>query len=135
MAVYANYFFKQVIRLKDWTVSKNCKHCKVVLIGSAFIVSLLIAIFGCFFQCLANNDVKTLNIQWLRAQLGLVSQEPILFDCSIAENIAYGDNSRTVTMDEIMKAAREANIHTFIASLPDVRILLYSVYIICYLYD
>ncbi|BFY98378.1 hypothetical protein BsWGS_01418 [Bradybaena similaris] len=69
--------------------------------------------------CLANNDIKTLNIQWLRAQLGLVSQEPILFDCSIAENIAYGDNSRTVTMDEIIKAAREANIHTFIASLPD----------------
>jgi len=52
--------------------------------------------------------------------MGLVSQEPILFDCSIAENIAYGDNSRTVGMDEIITAAREANIHNFIESLPKV---------------
>jgi ABC-type multidrug transport system fused ATPase/permease subunit len=61
-----------------------------------------------------------LGIQWLRAQIGIVSQEPILFDCSIAENIAYGDNSREVTMDEIVAAARKANIHNFIQELPEV---------------
>ncbi|GFR58626.1 multidrug resistance protein 1-like protein [Elysia marginata] len=61
---------------------------------------------------------KDLNIEWLRAQIGLVSQEPILFDRSIAENIAYGDNSRTVSMDEIIQAAKSANIHNFIQSLP-----------------
>ncbi|XP_046555643.1 phosphatidylcholine translocator ABCB4-like [Haliotis rubra] len=63
-------------------------------------------------------DIKKLNLQWLRSQIGIVSQEPILFDSSIAENIAYGDNSREVTMAEIIEAARAANIHSFISSLP-----------------
>ena len=45
----------------------------------------------------------------------------MLFDRSIAENIAYGDNSRTVPMDEIINAARNSNIHEFISSLPEVR--------------
>uniref|UniRef100_A0A8C5WKG4 ATP binding cassette subfamily B member 4 n=1 Tax=Leptobrachium leishanense TaxID=445787 RepID=A0A8C5WKG4_9ANUR len=67
-----------------------------------------------------NNAVKELNIQWLRAQMGIVSQEPMLFDCSISENIAYGDNSRKVSQEEIEMAAKEANIHSFIESLPDV---------------
>ncbi|NXP70825.1 MDR1 protein, partial [Ramphastos sulfuratus] len=65
------------------------------------------------------KNAKSLNIKWLRAQLGIVSQEPILFDCTIAENIAYGDNSRQVAQEEIEQAAREANIHSFIESLPD----------------
>jgi ATP-binding cassette subfamily B (MDR/TAP) protein 1 len=45
-------------------------------------------------------------------------QEPTLFDRTIAENIMYGDNSRVVTMEEVMEAARQANIHSFISSLP-----------------
>ncbi|XP_076769219.1 ATP-dependent translocase ABCB1 isoform X2 [Arvicanthis niloticus] len=68
---------------------------------------------------LDDKEVKQLNVQWLRAHLGIVSQEPILFDCSIAENIAYGDNSRVVSHEEIVRAAKEANIHQFIDSLPD----------------
>nr|AAA37003.1 p-glycoprotein [Cricetulus sp.] len=68
---------------------------------------------------LDGKEVNQLNVQWLRAHLGIVSQEPILFDCSIAENIAYGDNSRVVSQDEIERAAKEANIHQFIESLPD----------------
>ncbi|KAM4874401.1 ATP-dependent translocase ABCB1 isoform 2-T2 [Thomomys bottae] len=68
---------------------------------------------------LDGKEIKQLNVQWLRAHLGIVSQEPILFDCSIAENIAYGDNSRVVSQDEIVRAAKEANIHQFIDSLPD----------------
>uniref|UniRef100_A0A671WTA5 ATP-binding cassette, sub-family B (MDR/TAP), member 4 n=1 Tax=Sparus aurata TaxID=8175 RepID=A0A671WTA5_SPAAU len=67
---------------------------------------------------LDNVDVKRLNIQWLRSQMGIVSQEPVLFDCTLAENIAYGDNSRTVTMEEIEAAAKAANIHSFIQELP-----------------
>ncbi|XP_075443283.1 ATP-binding cassette sub-family B member 5 isoform X2 [Ascaphus truei] len=66
-----------------------------------------------------NIDAKSLNIQWLRSQIGIVSQEPVLFDCSIAENIAYGDNTRTVPMDEIQRAAQAANIHSFIEELPE----------------
>uniref|UniRef100_A0A8C6BDB1 Phosphatidylcholine translocator ABCB4 n=1 Tax=Monodon monoceros TaxID=40151 RepID=A0A8C6BDB1_MONMO len=67
---------------------------------------------------LDGQEAKKLNIQWLRAQLGIVSQEPILFDCSIADNIAYGDNSRSVKMPEIVSAAKAANIHPFIETLP-----------------
>ncbi|NXW65967.1 MDR3 protein, partial [Eurystomus gularis] len=67
---------------------------------------------------LDGQNAKTLNIKWLRAQIGIVSQEPILFDCTIAENIAYGDNSREVSHEEIVNAAKEANIHSFIESLP-----------------
>ncbi|XP_057689868.1 ATP-dependent translocase ABCB1-like [Corythoichthys intestinalis] len=63
-------------------------------------------------------SVKELNIHWLRSQIGIVSQEPVLFDCSLADNIAYGDNSRTVTIEEIKTAAEAANIHSFIEDLP-----------------
>ncbi|XP_040208747.1 ATP-binding cassette sub-family B member 5-like isoform X2 [Rana temporaria] len=66
-----------------------------------------------------NIDLKCLNVQWLRSQIGIVSQEPVLFDCSIAENIAYGDNSRMVSMEEIQQAAKAANIHSFIEGLPE----------------
>ncbi|KAG4076722.1 hypothetical protein HA402_002009 [Bradysia odoriphaga] len=54
----------------------------------------------------------------LRSKLSIVSQEPILFDRTIAENIAYGDNSRVIDMIDIIEAAKTANIHDFIASLP-----------------
>ncbi|XP_010365033.2 ATP-binding cassette sub-family B member 5 [Rhinopithecus roxellana] len=64
-------------------------------------------------------DAKELNVQWLRSQIAIVSQEPVLFNCSIAENIAYGDNSRVVPLDEIKEAANAANIHSFIEGLPE----------------
>ncbi|XP_036102167.1 phosphatidylcholine translocator ABCB4 isoform X3 [Molossus molossus] len=67
---------------------------------------------------LDGQEAKKLNLQWLRAQLGIVSQEPTLFDYSIAENIAYGDNSRVVSQEEIVSAAKAANIHPFIETLP-----------------
>ncbi|XP_049320497.1 ATP-binding cassette, sub-family B (MDR/TAP), member 4 [Astyanax mexicanus] len=67
---------------------------------------------------LDDKDAKQLNIHWLRSQIGIVSQEPVLFDCSLAENIAYGDNSRQVTQEEIERAAKAANIHSFIQELP-----------------
>lgn len=67
---------------------------------------------------LDSYNTKSLNISWLRSQIGLVSQEPVLFDCTIAENIAYGDNSRSISLDEIIEAAKAANIHEFINGLP-----------------
>lgn len=54
----------------------------------------------------------------LRSYYGIVSQEPVLFDRTIAENIAYGDNSREIPMSEIIEAAKLANIHKFVSSLP-----------------
>lgn len=67
---------------------------------------------------LDGHDIKVLNLRWLRSLMGLVQQEPILFNLSIRENIAYGDNSREVTQEEIEKAARMANIHDLITTLP-----------------
>lgn len=65
-----------------------------------------------------DTDTKSLTLASLRSHMGIVSQEPNLFDRTIAENIAYGDNSRTVPTDEIIEAAKKANIHNFIANLP-----------------
>ena len=62
-------------------------------------------------------DIRELNISWLRTQLGIVSQEPILFDTSISDNIRYGANHRD---EEIIDSAKAANIHDFIQSLPQV---------------
>ena len=73
-----------------------------------------------FWQLVEGQDIKELNIQWYRRQMGVVSQEPILFDCSIKDNIAYGDNSREVPMAEIIESAKNANIHSFIDALPQV---------------
>lgn len=68
---------------------------------------------------LDGKDINPINISSLRSQMGIVSQEPILFNLTIGQNIAYGDNSRVIPMDEIIEAARKANIHTFIQSLPN----------------
>ncbi|CAF4645799.1 unnamed protein product, partial [Rotaria sp. Silwood2] len=65
------------------------------------------------------TDIRQLNLHWLRSQFGLVSQEPILFDLTIAENIAYG--LENVPMEDIINAARKANIHQFIEQLPQVK--------------
>ncbi|XP_019945327.2 bile salt export pump [Paralichthys olivaceus] len=59
------------------------------------------------------------NVPFLRAQIGIVSQEPVLFDCSIAENIQYGDNKRIVSMEEIVEAAKKAFLHDFVMTLPN----------------
>ncbi|EHA97327.1 Multidrug resistance protein 3, partial [Heterocephalus glaber] len=99
--------------------SSGCGKSTVVQLLARFYDPLAGAVFvGFGFQLLDGQEAKTLNVQWLRAQLGIVSQEPILFDCSIEENIAYGDNSRAVTREEVMSAAQAANIHQFIETLP-----------------
>ncbi|XP_056145780.1 bile salt export pump [Lampris incognitus] len=60
-----------------------------------------------------------ISVPFLRAQIGIVSQEPVLFDCSIAENIRYGDNTRSIGMEEIVDAAKKAYLHDFVMALPD----------------
>jgi len=69
---------------------------------------------------LDNTDIKLFNIQWFCRQIGLVSQEPTLFNATIADNIRYGANFKEVTDEEVEKAATNANIHDFIMSLPQV---------------
>lgn len=68
---------------------------------------------------LQGTNIESLNLPYVRSKLGIVSQEPVLFDRSIAENIQYGDNERAVTMEEVIAAARKANIHEFVSALPE----------------
>ncbi|XP_044065309.1 ATP-binding cassette, sub-family B (MDR/TAP), member 4 isoform X3 [Siniperca chuatsi] len=63
------------------------------------------------------HDIRSLNIRYLREMIGVVSQEPILFATTIAENIRYG--RLDVTQEEIEQATKEANAYDFIMNLPD----------------
>ena len=62
-------------------------------------------------------DIKELNVAWLRDQMGLVSQEPVLFNGTIRENLQYGLPSASVA--EMEAACKLANAHDFISSFPD----------------
>jgi len=83
-----------------------------------------IGIFNFFDICfpsqitLDGRDIRTLNVKWLRENIGIVSQEPVLFATTIAENIRYGRED--ISDAEIEQAAKEANAFDFISRLPDV---------------
>lgn len=66
-----------------------------------------------------DEDIKDLNLGWLRDLIGVVGQEPVLFGCSIRENIVYGKPN--ATDDDIWQACRDANAYDFISKLPKVR--------------
>ncbi|KAK4752848.1 hypothetical protein SAY87_021646 [Trapa incisa] len=66
---------------------------------------------------LDNVDIKTLQLRWLRDQIGLVNQEPALFATTILENILYGKPDATIA--EVEAAASAANAHSFITLLPN----------------
>ncbi|KAG8365043.1 hypothetical protein BUALT_Bualt18G0061900 [Buddleja alternifolia] len=61
--------------------------------------------------------INRLHLKWLRSQMGLVNQEPVLFATSIKENILFGKEG--ATMEDVEKAAKAANAHDFIVKLPD----------------
>jgi len=90
--------------------------------GKSTVVSLLERFYNPMSGSLTldNTNIADLNIAWLRRQIGIVSQEPVLFDQSIADNIRYGANHREVSSEEVIEAAKQANIHNFIESLPKV---------------
>nr|XP_043617816.1 putative multidrug resistance protein [Erigeron canadensis] len=62
-------------------------------------------------------NIKSLQVKWLRSQMGLVSQEPILFATTIRENILFGKEDATI--DEVVEAAKKSNAHNFITQLPN----------------
>jgi ATP-binding cassette, subfamily B, bacterial MsbA len=65
-------------------------------------------------------DIRHVTLASLRAQIGIVTQETVLFDDTIASNIAYGANgSARASREAIEAAARAANAHDFVAALPD----------------
>uniref|UniRef100_A0AAZ3NQ89 Bile salt export pump n=1 Tax=Oncorhynchus tshawytscha TaxID=74940 RepID=A0AAZ3NQ89_ONCTS len=65
------------------------------------------------------HDSTQVNVSYLRSKIGIVSQEPILFDCSIGDNIKYGDNLREVSMNDIISASKKAQLHDFVMTLPE----------------
>ncbi|MGE5557243.1 MAG: ABC transporter ATP-binding protein [Bacillota bacterium] len=85
--------------------------------------STLINLLGRFYDPVSGAvlvdgiDVRDMELSLLRKNLGYVSQEPLLFSSTIKDNIAFG--SPRASMEEIVKAAKLAQIHDFIASLPD----------------
>ncbi|CAM0904144.1 unnamed protein product [Alopecurus aequalis] len=90
--------------------------------GSGSGKSTLIALLQRFYSpdtgeiALDGHDIGTLNVEWLRRQIGLVSQEPILFATTIKENILFGNE--TASLKQIAHAAKMANAHDFIVKLP-----------------
>ncbi len=71
-------------------------------------------------------DIATLNLRWLRQQIALVSQEPVLFGTTIYENIRFGligtqweNETPEQQKERIFDAARKANAHDFVSSLPE----------------
>ncbi|KAJ8615575.1 hypothetical protein MRB53_034947 [Persea americana] len=87
--------------------------------GKSTIISLLERFYnpqkGDIF--LDRKSIRKLQLKWLRSQMGLVSQEPVLFKTSIKENILFGNDS--ASMDLVVSAAKAANAHDFITKFPD----------------
>jgi len=63
------------------------------------------------------KNIKSIQLKWLRQQIGLVGQEPVLFSGTIGENISYGKPD--ASQEEIEAAAKSANAHNFIEGFPD----------------
>ena len=65
------------------------------------------------------KNIKEYNVQWLRSQIGVVSQEPVLFNMSVRNNLLLGKTDDNVTDEEIIDACKNANCHSFISQLPN----------------
>ena len=122
--VYPSHPEKTV--LKGLTLSVKAGHTLALVGPSGSGKSTLVSLVSKFYNptygaiTLDGVDFRDLDTVWLRQQIGIVSQEPVVFDKSISDNIKYGDNYREVTEEEVIAAAKEANIHDFIMSLPEV---------------
>ncbi|GJN27254.1 hypothetical protein PR202_gb15259 [Eleusine coracana subsp. coracana] len=66
---------------------------------------------------LDGRDVGAVDVEWLRGQMGLVSQEPVLFGTSVRENILFGNEA--ASLKQVVVAAKMANAHEFITKLPN----------------
>ncbi|GAB9477838.1 Multidrug resistance protein abc superfamily, partial [Globisporangium polare] len=86
--------------------------------GKSTIVSLLERFYDPLSGCVKIDgvDVRELNVKWLRAQVGLVGQEPALFATSIMENIRYGAPGASDA--QVVEAAKMANAYNFIKDFP-----------------
>ena len=90
--------------------------------GKSTVFALIERFYDAHSGCILLDgvDLRDLNLRWLREQIGFVAQDPDLLEGSIAENIRYGALFREVSDEEVIEAAKSANIHSFIESLPQV---------------
>ncbi|CAL1392103.1 unnamed protein product [Linum trigynum] len=112
-----------VIIFRDFSIFFPAGKTVAVVGGSGSGKSTVISLIERFYDpsqgqvLLDNVDIKSLQLKWLRDQIGLVNQEPALFATTILENILYGKPD--ATMDEVEAAASAANAHSFITLLPN----------------
>ncbi|KAF7129081.1 hypothetical protein RHSIM_Rhsim10G0040800 [Rhododendron simsii] len=112
-----------VIILRDFSIFFPAGKTIAVVGGSGSGKSTIVSLIERFYDpndgqiLLDNVDIKTLQLRWLRDQIGLVNQEPALFATTIAENILYANPD--ATMIEVEAAASAANAHKFITLLPN----------------
>ncbi|KAL5142529.1 ABC transporter B family member 28 [Glycine soja] len=88
--------------------------------GKSTVVQLLSRFYEPTSGCItvAGEDVRTFDkSEWARV-VSIVNQEPVLFSVSVGENIAYGLPDEDVSKEDVIKAAKAANAHDFIISLP-----------------
>ncbi|KAG8192164.1 hypothetical protein JTE90_027805 [Oedothorax gibbosus] len=89
--------------------------------GKSTIGSLLLRLYDCQKGSITFDDqnIKNLNVQWLRKNIGIVSQDPVLFSFSIRENILYGSESKTLVNEETLATVlRQANAFEFVNKFP-----------------
>ncbi|KAL8460800.1 hypothetical protein ACS0TY_032345 [Phlomoides rotata] len=88
--------------------------------GKSTVISLLERFYDpdCGHILLDGIEIKKFNLKWLRKQMGFVSQEPVLFNETIRDNICYGRDGETTTEEEMVRAAKAAYAHDFISALP-----------------
>ncbi|KAH9310225.1 hypothetical protein KI387_038136, partial [Taxus chinensis] len=107
---------------RDFSLSVPAGHSMALVGASGSGKSTTILLLERFYNPISGEilldgvNIQTLQLKWLRSQMGLVSQEPTLFATSIRENISFGKEN--ATMDEITTAAMAANAHSFITQLP-----------------
>ncbi|RDX81090.1 ABC transporter B family member 2, partial [Mucuna pruriens] len=91
--------------------------------GSGSGKSTVVSLIERFYEPLSGqilldrNDIRELDLKWLRQQIGLVNQEPALFATSIKENILYGKDN--ATLEELKRAVKLSDAQSFINNLPD----------------
>nr|CAB3504328.1 unnamed protein product [Digitaria exilis] len=107
---------------KSFSLSVPAGHTVALVGSSGSGKSTVIALLERFYDPSAGEvtldgvDIRRLRLKWLRAQMGLVSQEPALFATSIRENILVGKEDATA--EEVVATAKAANAHDFISQLP-----------------
>lgn len=89
--------------------------------GKSTLISLVERFYDANSGCVLVDaiEIQNYNLNWLRQQIGLVSQEPVLFNDTIRANIGFGKQGGDITEHEIISAAKLANAHNFIAALPN----------------